>query len=633
MPPLPRSPSIQAKDETMQKRRTFTFSLDLLKFGMPQVRLFPFAILLLTVPVSFPSVLHAQVSDKTIAVVERAMTDELARAKSDLHLPGLVDPFFIAYTVADQERLDLAASNGSLTRSDLHHERRESVRLLLNNYQFNDENFTDNTGFFMFSSAPDNALPLDDDYTGIRRVLWLSTDDLFKSANENFSKKKAALEHKEVAAELKDLPDFAPAPAIAIAEPPIALHYDRTALETMVKDVSEEFTAHPEIQNSSVSLTITNSYEWIINTEGTRVRKPVTLCQIEIEAYTQATSDGQPIHLSRTFVAKIPEQLPTKLELLNRVDEMARDLIALRSAPLFDQDYTGPVLFENDAAADFLSENLISRLFAQREDLFGNDVSAIFSSGKRSSLKEKLNTRILPTTVSVHDLSLTKMRNGIELLGYYPFDDEGVVPPADLTLVDKGILKTLYMSRTPTKEVREPNGHARSLAGGLPGMTEASPAPGIVEYKDSKPVPLSGMKKDLLARAKDDGYNYGIIVRAIDGGIPSDESGESIQDMLANGKAIIPILIYKLLPDGTEQLVRGAEIGLPSIRDLREIVSSKEMITRNMLISAGSGGLFSFSPKVAATLIAPADILSPELEVQRKKGEAYPAPPVVARPN
>src|ERR1017187_1727341 len=144
-----------------------------------------------------------QVSDTTISIVERAMNDELVRAKSDLHLAGLIDPFFIAYTVADQKKLEIVASNGALTRSEDHHERKETVRLLLNNYQFNDENFTDNTGLFSFSSAPDNALPLDDDYTGIRRVLWLSTDDLFKEANESFSKKKAALEHKQLSPELK----------------------------------------------------------------------------------------------------------------------------------------------------------------------------------------------------------------------------------------------------------------------------------------------------------------------------------------------------------------------------------------------------------------------------------------------
>ena len=596
---------------------------------MAQIKIFVASIVLVLFAEGIAS---AQVSDSTINVVDRAMADELARSKTDLHMPGLVDPFFIAYTVADQEKLELAASNGSLTKSDATHERKESVRLLLHNYQFNDENFTDNTGFFNFNSAPDNTLPLDDDYMGIRRVLWLSTDNLFKEANDNFTKKKAALEHKELSPELRDLPDFSKAPAIHITAPPITFKYDRPALETMVKDLSALFTGRREIQTSSVSLTFYNSYEWIQNTEGTRVRKPATLCEIHIEAATQADSDGQPLVLSHTFVAKMPSQLPSEVELKSAIEELSGNLIALRSAPLFDKEYTGPVLFEDDAATDYLSENVVSRLFAEREDIFGNDVSAIFASGKRSSLKDRLDTRILPVTASLHDISLEKTKNGVDLLGYYPFDDEGVQPPQDLTLVDKGILKTLYMTRTPTKEVLAPNGHARSLAGGLPGLTETAPAPGVVEYNDTKAVPFSAMEKDLIKRAKEDGYDYGFVVRSIEVGAPPQDAGFSIQDMLANGKKIIPTLIYKVYSDGHEELVRGAEIGIPSIRDLREMIASKETVTRNMLISAGSGGLFSYSPSVPGTIIGPKDILSPELDVQKKQAEAYPTPPVVARP-
>ena len=51
-----------------------------------------------------------------------------------------------------------------------------------------------------------------------------------------------------------------------------------------------------------------------------------------------------------------------------------------------------------------------------------------------------------------------------------------------------------------------------------------------------------------------------------------------------------------------------------------------------MLISAEFRWVVRFSSKVPGTLIAPEDILAPELEVQKKKGEAYPSLPVVARP-
>jgi hypothetical protein len=102
--------------------------------------------------------------------------------------------------------------------------------------------------------------------------------------------------------------------------------------------------------------------------------------------------------------------------------------------------------------------------------------------------------------------------------------------------------------------------------------------------------------------------------------------------MLAGGKMIVPALVYKVYADGHEELVRGVEIGLPSIRDLREMITSKETATNDMLIAGGSAGLFSFGAKVPATLIGPTAVLAPELEVQKKKPEAYPTLPVVSRP-
>jgi hypothetical protein len=571
---------------------------------------------------------NAQVTDHTISTVERAMSDELTRAKSELKLKGLIDPFFISYTVGDQTKLDISAANGSLSRSQETRERRESVRLLVNNYQFNDENFNDNTGFFSFSSAPDNTLPLDDDYNGIRRALWLSTDDLFKDANENFSKKKAAFEHKQLAEELKNLPDFSQTPPVTIAEAPVQVRYDRTALEEMMKRASAVFANYPEIQTSSLTLSISNGYEWIQNTEGTRSRKPVTLAELSIQASTQAVGDGQPVALSKKYVGKLPDELPNSDALKSAVTTLAQNLVALAHAPRFDKEYTGPVLFEDDAAADFIADNVISRLTSHREDLLGNDVSAIFSSGKTASLKEKITTRVLPKTVSIDDRPMSRK----DALGYYAFDDEGVVPASDLKLVDKGILKTLYMTRTPTKEIREPNGHARSTAGGLPGLTQNVPAAGIVEFKDDKATAKAMLHKDLLSRAKEDGYDYGIVVRSFQTAMPGEDAGFSLQDMLAGGKMLVPALAYKVYADGHEELVRALEVAPPSVRDLREVITSKETATRNMLISGGSGGLFSFGAKVPATLIGPTAVLEPELEVQKKKGEAYPTLPVVARP-
>src|SRR5689334_16158156 len=124
----------------------------------------------------------------------------------------------------------------------------------------------------------DLNLPLDDDYNTIRRAFWLATDDLFKDANETFTKKKAALERKQLTDEDKNLPDFAQAPKVQVIEAPADIQIDKAKLEKLIREISAVFSQYKPIQNSNVSFSFNNTYEFLKNTEGTNIRKPMTTC-------------------------------------------------------------------------------------------------------------------------------------------------------------------------------------------------------------------------------------------------------------------------------------------------------------------------------------------------------------------
>lgn len=586
--------------------------------------------ILLVLTLSFPFVANAQrMSEKSISIIERAMTDELARSKSELRRTGLADPFYINYSVADNFRADVAASFGALTKSTSLHNRQLNLRLMVGDYQFNDENFSDGGGgIFGGGGAPiDMMLSVDDDYDGIRRSFWLATDNLFKEANETFTKKKAALERKQLSEEDKNLPDFAKAPVVNVIEPPIELQFDKTESEQLVRELSAVFVEYKQIQNSLVTLSYSNSYQFFKNTEGTTFRKPVVSCDLNIQASAQSSDDGEPMGLSLLYSAQNPSQLPIAT-IRKEVEQLARTLSALIQAPKYnDKEYTGPVLFDDDAARDFINDHVIAKFAAAREDVLGGNVVISFGS-KGGSFQKKIGTRILPTSVTLRDNPLQKSKNTVSLLGSYAIDDEGV-KPYDMTLVENGILKTMYMTRTPTKEVKEPNGHARNSGG------NTAAAPGVVEYQDKKAVSSAMMKKDLFKRAKENGYDHTFIVRSTKRAtlLFSDGMG-NIDDLLSGEKAMIPTLVYKVnLKTGREELVRGLEITFPTSRDIRELISSKETSITNMGLSGGGqGGFFSFGSKVPGTLIGPDVILIPELEVRKKKTSAYPTKPVVDRP-
>ena len=591
-----------------------------------------FLLVLTILCVAFP--LYAQrLSDHTITVIDKATADELERSKSQLKLNGLIDPFFISYTVSDNNRLDINASFGALTRSAYTHQRQLNLRLLINNYQLNDENFdAGGGGIFGGGNQIDMNLPLDDDYNTIRRAFWLATDDLFKEANETFTKKKAALDRKQLTDEDKNLPDFSMAPKVEVIEPPTDIPIDKTKLEKLIRETSAIFTQYKPIQNSNVSLSFNNTYEFIKNTEGTNIRKPMTTCELIVQASAQAVDDGEPLSLAFTISAISPDALPDRKQLFEKTEKLARDLVSLTIAPKFEGiEYTGPVLFEGDAGSEFLSEQIIAKLSAQREDVLGG--GSVFSLvSKGPTFQKKIGTRVLPVTMTVRDVPLIKPKSHFPYLGNYSVDEDGVVP-GDLTLVDNGILKTLYMSRTPTKEVKDPNGHSRPFSGGI--GTGSTPGPGVVEITDKKSMKAVDMKKELLKRAKEDGYDFAFIVRSMQKGtLLFSEGMSNIGDVLEGGKSLSPSLLYQVsVKDGSEKLIRGVEISFPTPRDLREIITSKEIVIKDMGLAAGSGGsFFSFGGKVPATLIAPEYVLVPELEARKKKTSANPTKPVVDKP-
>lgn len=585
--------------------------------------------------VLFASTAEAQkISEKSVATIERAMNDELARAKRELRLQGLADPFFIAYTVSDYYKLDIQASYGSLINSNEDHQRQQNVRLMVGDYQLNDENFSDGGSGLFGGGGPDNTLPLEDDYAGIRRSLWLSTDDLYKQANETFTKKKAALQNKQLAEDVRDLPDYSRATINTTVEAPIDLKVDRKQYEDLARELSRIFEGYPDIQSSKVAFTFSEGYQFISTTEGTRTRKPVVLCEFRAQATAQAAQDGEPVQLSIAHVSKIVEDLPNKAQLTQAVQKLAKDLAALRVALRFgDKEYTGPVLFEAEAGPQFFVENFIPRLSSKREDVLGGSPD-IFGGGKNPSLKEKLNTRVLPKTMSIVDDPTQKTHSGKALLGAYISDVEGVAPTPAMKLIDQGILKTLYMMRTPTKELREPNGHALGLSNTAPGIGSFGPAPGVVTITDSKASSAADLRKQLFERAKDNGYDYALVVRQVSTGIiTSEDAPVNFDDIMSSGKYIVPTLMYKVyLKDGREELVRGAEINLPTTRDWREIMVSKESVTENVLVPASNAGPFNFTARVASSYIGPKAVLCPELEVHKKKTGANPTQPVVARP-
>src|SRR5262249_58428102 len=129
------------------------------------------------------------------------------------------------------------------------------------------------------------------------------------------------------------------------------------------------------------------------------------------------------------------------------------------------------------------------------------------------------------------------------------YDDEGVKGWPVLA-VDKGVLKTFLMSRSPIKGVEHSNGHGRRQ----PGHEVVSRQSNLI-VESANAVPEAKLRQMLLAEVKRQNKAYGLYFRDITGGFTTTARA-GLQAF-----KVIPIIVYRVYPDGRpDELVRGADI-------------------------------------------------------------------------
>jgi len=591
-------------------------------------------------------------SQATRDIIQSAMRDEIKRNIDKLRLENLQDPFFIAYTIRDARTMEIAASLGAIVNSNKNHYRNHDVRLMVGDYSLNDENYFDLTGggFGRTMLRGADRLPLENDYSGIRRALWIATDNLYKRATESFERKKAALEQQTLSEEDKALADFSRAEVVKYKSPPIEFAMDQEKWEKIARELSGIFSDYPDIYSSQLRIFFYQSDIFFSNSEGTETIKPLSLVAVQINASTQA-EDGDPLNDHLTYYGVLPGDLPTLKSMKNDITETAKGLIALKTAPVFEDSYTGPVMFSNQATAEFFAQRLFSGssgLISSRKPVVGDPRAASFlnrSGGER--LEDRIDRRIIARDISIKAQPTIQKFSGKKLIGSYQVDAEGIKPPDEIVLVERGVLKSLLSNRIPTKKINQSNGHERPLVG-VGNVSSNGLGPSVINVTSSNGMTNSELKQELIQLAKDEGLEYGILVKKI----KSPISGQVLRlDPMAiltmsrraqHGPSLTePILVYRVfVKDGREELVRSVSLGSLSISTLRRMSgASEEQIVYNTIVPTASGpmGMFSFAAPgsnrgIAASFIVPKSLIIEELEVENEKRDYTPKLPVVVSP-
>ncbi len=190
------------------------------------------------------------------------------------------------------------------------------------------------------------------------------------------------------------------------------------------------------------------------------------------------------------------EELPAKEKLLQDSKAALETLKALRQAPIVDEEYRGPVLFEADAADDVVAGLIGGNVLGRKPQLGApNRTNGGFATSYKS--------RVLPTFIDVIDDPTMKEFQGKSVVGSYDVDSEGVRSQA-VNIIDKGVMMNYLLGRQPIRDFPASNGHGRAAPATPPG-----PNLGVLLLKSSEPKSLEDLKKAMLDRVSNQGQKFG----------------------------------------------------------------------------------------------------------------------------
>jgi TldD protein len=577
-------------------------------------------------------------SDKTLS----AMQDELVRARTrlELKIPDTNEParpYFIQYRVLDLDVRTIVAEFGALVSSTSGRNRIMSVDVRVGSDNLDSSNFITDEGFSGFLGST-GTIGIDRDYDSLRQDLWLATDQAFKAAVENFSKKQAFMSRL---AKAPSIPDFSAATPTVSVEPLHDSDWTTRNWEQEARTVSAALRQFPQLYSSRVTYHLIYTTSYLLNSDGTKIRANHSLAAIEASLETES-DDGMALHNYYAVYRHRPDQLPAADAVRKDLETAGEQLITLRVSPPA-ADYDGPVLFEAPAAGSLLAQMLGPSLSGARGPLAMQSAfdQLMDRLGGRSEWTGKLGSRVLPGPVSLLDDPTAKQFQGRDLLGAYDVDQEGVEAKR-VELVNSGLLLNFLMSRRPGPDLDHSNGHGRAAYLGDP-----RPMASNLFFSSSAAISPEELKKKFMDECKQNGNKWCLIVRAMDNPVLGVREQEDLSDIVmgaASGAATgdrLPLLVYRVdAADGRESLIRGAHLVGLTLRAVRNIAAVGNDATAFDFMQSQQAGFAgtalaafgSADSGVPSTVIAPSLLLD-DVEVHGARGEPerlplVPPPPI-----
>jgi hypothetical protein len=431
---------------------------------------------------------------------------------------------------------------------------------------------------------------------------------------ELFEAKQSTLKSKTQEDDVVGLPDYTSAEKVLVEKPEISMKFDHQKLIAYSNAVSTAFVPYKSLTGSWVRLVGYKANVYYSNSEGSKASYPSSVLRVVVQAETQA-ANGEVFELFKIYHALSESDLPLKEEVIKDARMLAETLAKLKEAPIFNDVYIGPVLFEGQAASEAVRKTMFyarnDNLCAVRKQVTGN-TGMNPSVQSKISADDRIDKKVSAEGLNVIAKPQMYSYNGIQLVGAYPIDMEGIVPSQETILIENGILKNLLCGRTPTVKMKQSNGHLR-----VPFLTlNPMIVPSVIDVDFKASYPKDELKKKLIEMAKAEGLSYALVVRMMT---------PNLSDLK---------LVYSVdVNTGEEKLIRSAGFKGLTMNDLRKIVGAGDQkIVMNTTAGEDLAHKFDYPNGCPATFITPDAFLFKEIEITKVLKPNMAKLPVVKNP-
>lgn len=551
---------------------------------------------------SIPSKIEVTTSSPTDndAPDQRSPVLDILKAENDREMAALSkqkDPaHYLAYQLVEQRIVNMESEGGALIIDSDDTVRNLDVEVRVGKPELDSTRaLADDSNGLNAPLTRRGIVPFGDDKQALSNALWLETDRRYREAVSALGyvrQDQSTLKARSTA------PDFSQEKPEVHVEAAKKLAFDKAAWVERLKRCSAK-ALKGQATRGTCNAVFQQATAYLVNSEGSQIQLSWTSAQLSVSVGVKA-DDGMNLSRLEQRFGRAPADLPGDADIDKMIATVIGDLDALHEAPLADP-YVGPAILEGRAAGVFFHEVFGHRIEGHRQkDLTSGQTFASY-----------VGKAIAPEWLTVYDDPQIATLNGMQLNGFYRFDDEAV-RARRVSLVDHGKLVGFLMGRNPIQGFAHSNGHGRRSPG-LPPVARQ----GNLVVEVAKSVARTDLEKMLIEEIKKQQRPYGMIFTDISGGF-TNTSAFAPQAFKVN-----PVMAYRLYPDGRRELVRGIDISGTPLVALQSIrAASREIETFNGVCGAESGW-------VPVSASAPS-LLIEKLEVE--KGFVPPDRPPLLQP-